>query len=98
MDTGDLNKPEYFRSRDFSLVLGGPLFQILRRSHLSGDALELLLQRVIAVRCGPLAPENPYVSVKYRNQWFWIEDRDLRSKQIFNFLMFMFSLTETGGA
>jgi len=58
---------------------------------------ERLFVPLIAVRCGPLAPENPYVSVKYRNQWFWIEDRDLRSKQIFNFLMFMFSLTETGG-
>ena len=26
-------------TEDFSLVLGGPLFQILRRAHLSGDAL-----------------------------------------------------------
>lgn len=32
---------------DFSLVLGGPLFQLLRRSHLSGDALELVRQRII---------------------------------------------------
>ena len=28
--------------QDFSLVLGGPLFQLLRRSHLSGNALELM--------------------------------------------------------
>jgi hypothetical protein len=35
--------------RDFSLVLGGPLFQLFRRSHLSGDALELLYRRVIAI-------------------------------------------------
>jgi hypothetical protein len=34
-------------SQDFSLVLGGPLFQLLRRSHLSGDALELLQQRIL---------------------------------------------------
>ncbi len=32
---------------DFSLVLGGPLFQLCRRTHLSGDALELLLRRVL---------------------------------------------------
>jgi hypothetical protein len=31
---------------DFSLVLGGPLFQLCRRTHLSGDGLELLLRRV----------------------------------------------------
>jgi hypothetical protein len=33
---------------DFSLVLGGPFFQLLRRAHLSNDALALVSQRVIA--------------------------------------------------
>ncbi|HXW89137.1 MAG TPA: hypothetical protein VEK33_01185 [Terriglobales bacterium] len=33
---------------DFSLVLGGPLFQLLRKSHLEGDALQLLYRRVVA--------------------------------------------------
>ena len=33
---------------DFSLVLGGPLFQLLRRAYLGGDALELLNRRIIA--------------------------------------------------
>ena len=32
---------------DFSLVLGGPLFQILRRAHLSDDALMLVRQRIL---------------------------------------------------
>ena len=34
---------------DFSLVLGGPLFQIFRRAHLSGSALELLRRRVLII-------------------------------------------------
>ena len=34
---------------DFSLVLGGPLYQIWRRSHLAGDALQLLRRRVVAL-------------------------------------------------
>ncbi len=34
---------------DFSLVLGGPIFQIYRKAHLSGTALELLQRRVIVV-------------------------------------------------
>ncbi|MGH7872021.1 MAG: hypothetical protein ACREQO_07340 [Candidatus Binatia bacterium] len=34
---------------DFSLVLGGPLYQLFRRSHLSGDALELVRQRIIVI-------------------------------------------------
>jgi len=33
---------------DFSLVLGGPLFQLLRKARLEGEALELLHRRVIA--------------------------------------------------
>jgi hypothetical protein len=33
---------------DFSLVLGGPLYQLLRRAHLSGDVLELVHRRVLA--------------------------------------------------
>jgi hypothetical protein len=33
---------------DFSLVLGGPLFQLLRKAHLEGEALELLHRRIIA--------------------------------------------------
>ncbi|MFZ1444367.1 MAG: hypothetical protein WAS49_02655 [Candidatus Dechloromonas phosphoritropha] len=33
---------------DFSLVLGGPLYQLFRRVHLSGDTLELVRRRVIA--------------------------------------------------
>jgi hypothetical protein len=35
--------------QDFSLVLGGPLFQLLRRTHLAGDALELLRQRIFLI-------------------------------------------------
>src|SRR5881394_2058948 len=34
---------------DFSIVIGGPLFQALRRAHLTGDALELTRRRVVVV-------------------------------------------------
>jgi hypothetical protein len=37
------------KSTDFSLVLGGPLFQLLRRAHLTGGALELLRRRVLVI-------------------------------------------------
>jgi len=39
---GPLADPE-----DFSIVLGGPLYQLLRRAHLSGNALELANRRII---------------------------------------------------
>jgi hypothetical protein len=35
-------------TQDFSLVHGGPLFQLLLRSHLSSDGLTLVVRRVIA--------------------------------------------------
>jgi hypothetical protein len=36
-------------SDDFSLVLGGPLYQLLRRARLSDDALEMLHRRIIVI-------------------------------------------------
>jgi hypothetical protein len=33
----------------FSLVLGGPLYQMLRRTQLSGDALEHLRRRIVVL-------------------------------------------------
>jgi hypothetical protein len=35
--------------QDFSLVLGGPLFQLMRRAHLSDDALQLVRQRILVL-------------------------------------------------
>jgi hypothetical protein len=34
---------------DFSLVMGGPLYQILRRAHLSGSTTELLVRRMMVM-------------------------------------------------
>ncbi len=34
---------------DFSLVLGGPIFQLFRKSHLTGDCLELLHRRLFII-------------------------------------------------
>jgi len=36
-------------SLDFSLVLGGPLYQFFRRSHLSDDSLNPVLRRILSV-------------------------------------------------
>ena len=34
---------------DFSLVMGGPIFQFFRKAHLSGDHLELLYRRLLTI-------------------------------------------------
>jgi hypothetical protein len=36
-------------SYDFSVILGGPLFQMFQRAHLCGDALQLLRRRIVAI-------------------------------------------------
>jgi hypothetical protein len=41
--------PDIEQQHDFSLVLGGPIFQFFRRTHLEGDHLELLRRRVIII-------------------------------------------------
>lgn len=43
------NSDVFQDAQNFSLVLGGPLFQLLRRAHLSDDALLLVRQRIIVL-------------------------------------------------
>lgn len=52
---------------------------------------------LISIHSSAQRPEDVFIAIPYRDYWFWIDDRDLQSKGLFSFLMFMFSLTETGG-
>jgi hypothetical protein len=58
---------------------------------------ERLFPSLLNVRHGSSRPPTAHVSIRYRNQWFWIDDRDHQSKGILSFLMMMFSLTENVG-
>src|SRR5512132_1902906 len=35
--------------KDFSIILGGPLYQLMRRAHITGDALELVRRRIVVI-------------------------------------------------
>nr|WP_256588985.1 hypothetical protein [Pseudomonas sp. BBP2017] len=41
-------------------------------------------------------PPDAYTAVHYRDYWFWIDDRDMKSKSEFLFILVLFSLAETG--
>lgn len=48
-DTSAVTADRLQDPRDLSIVLGGPFYQLLRRSHLSGEALERLRRRLIVL-------------------------------------------------
>jgi hypothetical protein len=50
---------------------------------------------LIRVHSSRQKPADAFIAVPYRNHWFWIDDRDMRSKTIFSFMMMIFSLTDT---
>jgi len=51
---------------------------------------------LIRIQSSSEKPGDPFISVRYRNVYFWIDDRDSASKGLFSFLMFISTLIETG--
>jgi hypothetical protein len=53
--------------------------------------------RLVRIHCSPGKPADAAVAVAYRGHWFWIDDRDLKSKRAFTFMLMLFTLADTGG-
>jgi hypothetical protein len=51
---------------------------------------------LMRIHSGPDRPEQPFISIRYRDHWFWVDDRDLTSKFMFTFLMLLTNLAEKG--
>lgn len=41
-------------------------------------------------------PADAFIAIEYRDHWFFIRDTDYRSKRVFSFLLFLFTLAESG--
>jgi hypothetical protein len=52
--------------------------------------------RLIRIHSGKSSSPGAFVSVKYRNSWFWIDDGDLESKHVFALIMNLFTMVDTG--
>ena len=52
--------------------------------------------RLIHIHSGKSVPADAFVSVKYENNWFWIDKGDLESKQMFSLIMMLFTMVDTG--
>jgi hypothetical protein len=51
---------------------------------------------LVQIHSSPQKPHDAFVTIPFRDHWFWIDDKDVLSKNVFSFLMFIFTLTETG--
>jgi hypothetical protein len=49
------------------------------------------------VKTSPTSPEQAFVAVQYRGEWFYVDDTDLRSQRTFTLLMFLFELQAPAG-
>jgi hypothetical protein len=52
--------------------------------------------RLIRIHSGKKISPEAFVSVKYRDTWFWIDDNDLDSKEVFSLVMMLFTMVDTG--
>jgi hypothetical protein len=53
-----------------------------------------VLPPLVRILSGTSAPSDAFAAVKYRDYWYWIDDRDYRTKGIFTFLMIIMTLSE----
>jgi len=48
------------------------------------------------VQCTPRKPGDAFCAVRFRDHWFWIDDRDRSSKRTISFVNLLFTLAGTG--
>lgn len=48
------------------------------------------------IHCSKSQPTDAFIAAHYRDLWFWVDDKDLKSKQMFTILLMMVNLAESG--
>jgi hypothetical protein len=85
---------------DLSSYIEVPAASALERRTFPTPAPEVIsgapVAPLIRILSSPQSPGDAFAAVPYQQDWYWIDDKDLPSKRLFSFIMFLFTLTETG--
>jgi hypothetical protein len=55
-------------------------------------------RQAIHICSGKTKPGNAFVSVQYRDHWFWIDEGDWQAKRALTAVIFFFTLADSGSA
>ena len=86
---------------DLASFISVPEAHVLERrvgpTHEDEGGAEGPIRPLIRIGSAAERPNEAFAAVRYRGHWFAIDDHDMPSKRLFSFLMFLFTLVETGG-
>ncbi len=51
----------------------------------------------VHIYSGPNKPSTAFAAVTYQGQWFWVDERDWKTKRAISVVMLLFTLANTGG-
>jgi hypothetical protein len=85
---------------DLSSYIDVPAADVEQKRTFASPAPELvngaLVPSPMHILSSPQKPDDAFAAVPYGKDWYWIDDKDFPSKRLFSFIMFLFTLTDTG--
>ena len=85
---------------DLSSYIDVPAAKVEQKRTFPSPAPEIVngvaVPPLMRILSSPHKPDDAFAAVPYGQDWYWIDDKDFASKRLFSFIMFLFTLTDTG--
>jgi len=85
---------------DLSSYIDVPTANVEQKRTFPSPAPEIVngapVPALMRILSSPQKPDDAFAAVPYGQDWYWIDDKDFPSKRLFSFIMFLFTLTDTG--